>query len=141
MSEFGHSHATAAGTHLDSWGAGPFKIEMVSGGKSFLFEDSDRFGPVPLKKNGWEVKAPGYFAENSQFWYAWQKWRDQGRRLAEDRQTCIWSHDEPAIRDRHNPKGPSRYSDDRADQAIPHQHEKGKQRVRHPKYPHDFRAA
>lgn len=93
MSDFGHEYATGAGVHMDRWGAGPFKIEMVAGGRSFLFEDSDRFGPVPLKKNGWEVKSPGYFAENNQFWYAWGKWVEQGRRTLEDGITCVWDHE------------------------------------------------
>lgn len=92
MSEFGHTHFTGADFHMDSWGEGPFKIEMAVGGKSFLFEDSDRFGPVPISKNG-EVRHPGYFGENSQFWYAWGKWKDQGRRVTDDG-LCIWSHDE-----------------------------------------------
>lgn len=93
MTEFGHLHVTTVDVHIDSWGAGPFKIEVVPGGRQFVFEDSDRFGPVPLKKNGWEVRAPGYFAESSMFWPAWQKWRDQGRRLADDRQTCIFDNE------------------------------------------------
>ena len=92
MSEFGHIHATAAGCHIDIWGEGPFIIEYL--GRTYRFEDSDRFGPVPLKKNGWEVKEPGYFAERNPFWYAWGKWVEQGRRLSDDGQTCIWSHDE-----------------------------------------------
>lgn len=94
VTEFGHAYSNQGDAHIDSWGAGPFKIEVVACGRSFLFEDSDRFGPVPMKKNGWEVKAPGYFAENSMFWHVWGKWKAQGRRVADDGVTCIWSHDE-----------------------------------------------
>lgn len=92
VDEFGHIYVSAGDAHLDQWGAGPFNIHFA--GRVFLFEDSDRFGPVPLKKNGWEVRDPGRFGEKSPFWYAWQKWRDQGRQLAEDRQTCVWDHEE-----------------------------------------------
>lgn len=91
MSEFGHSYATGAGVHMDTWGEGPFKIEFA--GREYRFEDSDRFGPVPLKKNGWDVREPGYFGEKSPFWYPWGKWVEQGRRLEADQQTCIWDHE------------------------------------------------
>lgn len=93
MAEFGHTYATAGNVHIDTWGVGPFKIELAPLGKSFIFEDSDRFGPVPLKKNGWEIRAPGFFAESSQFWSAWEKWVEQGRRIADDGKTCVWDAD------------------------------------------------
>jgi|UniRef100_A0A6H1ZAV9 hypothetical protein len=92
MSEFGHFHATGAGFHMDKWGAGPFVIEYL--GKTFRFEDSDMFGPIRLKKDG-DPAENQFFAEKSPFWYAWEKWVDQGRRLSEDGITCVWSHDEP----------------------------------------------
>lgn len=94
MAEFGHAYSSNGDAHIDSWGAGPFKIEVVAFGRSFMFEDSERFGPVPLKKNGLEIKAPGYFAENSMFWHAWERWKNQGRRVADNGVTCVWSHDE-----------------------------------------------
>jgi len=93
MSEFGHFAATGAGIHMDIWGAGPFVISLGPSCKFYRFEDSDRFGPVPLKKNGWEVREPGYFGEQSLFWYAWGKWVEQGRRLADDGMTCVWDHE------------------------------------------------
>lgn len=91
MADFGHIHTSSGDAHMDQWGAGPFKIEFA--GRSYIFEDSDRFGPVPVKANGWEVKSPGYFGEKSPFWYAWRKWRDQGRRVDADGKTCIWGHE------------------------------------------------
>ncbi|KQQ46505.1 hypothetical protein ASF69_04565 [Rhizobium sp. Leaf311] len=93
MSEYGHFHATSAGVHIDMWGAGPLMIEYL--GKTFRFEDSDRFGPVRLKKDGDSANNP-FFAEKSPFWYAWGKWVDQGRRVDEDGMSCIWCHDEVA---------------------------------------------
>jgi len=91
MSEYGHFYAAGAGIRMDIWGAGPFVIEYL--GKTFRFEDSDRFGPMRLKKDG-EPAENQFFAEKSPFWYAWGKWVEQGRRLSDDGQTCIWSHDE-----------------------------------------------
>lgn len=91
MSEFGHFHATGAGIHIDMWGAGPFVLEFM--GHVYRFEDSDRFGPVRLKKNG-EPAEISVFSSQSGFWYAWDKWVEQGRRVAKDGSTCIWSHDE-----------------------------------------------
>lgn len=94
MAEFGHIHNSNGDAFIDHWGAGPFKIELVHNGRSFLFEDSDRFGPIPMKKNGWDVRSPGYFGESSPFWYVWEKWKAQGRRVAEDGVTCIWDHED-----------------------------------------------
>ena len=88
--EFGYAHAAFKNVYIDTWGAGPFKIELSVDGESFLFEDSDMFGPVPLEKNGWEIREPGFFAESSHFWYAWERWKTQGRKLAVDGKTCIW---------------------------------------------------
>jgi len=83
--EFGHTAISAAGVHIDSWGAGPFKITV--GQEAFEFEDSDRFGPVHCE-NG---EPSGYqFVEKSQFWAAWGAWKSQGRRVAADGITCIW---------------------------------------------------
>lgn len=91
MSEYGHFHATGVGVHIDIWGDGPLVIEHLA--KVLRFEDSDRFGPLRLRKNGEPADNP-FFAERSPFWYAWGKWVDQGRRVDDDGTTCIWSHDE-----------------------------------------------
>lgn len=84
--EFGHSAINVGDFHLDSWGAGPFKISV--GAEIFEFEDSDRFGPVHCE-NG---EPSGFqFLQESTFWPAWQAWKDQGRRVAADGVTCVWS--------------------------------------------------
>lgn len=83
--DFGHAAINVGGTHIDSWGAGPFKITV--GDEAFEFEDSDRFGSVHCE-NG---EPSGYqFMQESKFWSAWQAWKDQGRRIADDGVTCVW---------------------------------------------------
>lgn len=94
MAEFGHIFSSAGDAHIDSWGAGPFVIHLGPNCRSFRFEDSDRFGPIPLRKTGTEIREPGYFGEQSPFWYVWGKWVAQGRRLAADGITCIWDHED-----------------------------------------------
>ena len=89
MSEFGHVTYRGNGFIGDSWGVGPFVISVA--GKSYRFEDSDRFGPALLKKNG-ELRENPYPAERSPFWRAHRIWVRQGRRV-EDEINCIW--DEP----------------------------------------------
>lgn len=86
---FGHTYSQAGNTFIDCWGVGPFVIEYC--GRSYRFEDSDMFGPVPLRKDG-EVKEPGYFGEQNPFWYAWGLWVEQGRRTLADGVTCVWEH-------------------------------------------------
>lgn len=87
-SNFGHYAASNGRTFfLDGWGAGPFLI--YAGGRWFRFEDSDRFGPHLIRKNG-EIRRNPYPAERSPFWRAHQLWRQQGRRVADDGITCIW---------------------------------------------------
>ncbi len=94
MAEFGHIHASGNGVHIDGWGSGPYEITVST--RLYRFEDSDRFGPVPLKKNG-DPTDKGYFPERSPFWRVWEIWRDQGRRVAEDGKTCIWEDDDVAV--------------------------------------------
>lgn len=91
MSDFGHKGSIITGLGcFDSWGAGPFVIEAK--GKSFRFEDSDRFGPSIIKKNGDPIANP-WPSERSPFWRAHSLWARQGRRVAEDGITCLY--DEP----------------------------------------------
>lgn len=85
-SDYGHEYLNGPGFHLDGWGAGPFILQ--AGSSTFYFEDSDRFGPVPLRKDG-EVRANPFFGEKSPFWRAWEKWVAGGRQLAEDGRTCL----------------------------------------------------
>jgi len=93
MIEFGHFYGSSGGFHFDSWGAGPFIIDV--NGKPYRFEDSDRFGPALLKKDG-ELKANPYPAEGHPFWRAHRIWVRQGRRL-EDGKNCIWDEPKPTI--------------------------------------------
>jgi hypothetical protein len=92
-SDFGHISSIGGGLCFDAWGAGPFCI--VAGGKSFRFEDSDRFGPSLVKKNG-DVCANPWPGERSQFWRAHRIWVRQGRRT-EDGENCVWDEPQPTI--------------------------------------------
>jgi hypothetical protein len=91
MSEFGHTGTIATGLCIDMWGAGPFTLEVD--GKTFHFEDSDRFGPLFLGKSGNTLKNQ-FMAERSPFWRAHRIWVRQGRRL-EDGKVCIWDEPKP----------------------------------------------
>lgn len=88
--EFGH-HASVVkvngyNCHIDSWGSGPFVLNVER--RSFRFEDSDRFGPSLVNKDG-EIKAKPYPAASSPFWRWHRLWVRQGRRTEEDWITCI----------------------------------------------------
>lgn len=104
MSEFGHHYGRLSGDFpgcWDSWGSGPFVIVLE--GADFRFEDSDRFGPLLLNKDGRpSERQPG---ERSPFWKAYNAWRRQGRRTADDGKTCVWDKPRPTkvrrIRGRH----------------------------------------
>lgn len=77
--EFGHVSSRSAGFFLDQWGVGPYVI-MTSGGR-FVFEDSARFGPCLL--DGKTLDPTGkMIPQDSAFWPAWTKWRDEGRQTA-----------------------------------------------------------
>lgn len=93
MGEFGHHGIKIAGLgYIDSWGSGPFVI--TAGDKSFRFEDSDRFGPSLIKKNG-DISQNPFPPQNSPFWKAHRLWRRQGRRTAPDGVTCIYDDIKP----------------------------------------------
>lgn len=90
MSEFGHIGIISDWFCIDSWGVGPFVIEVK--GRSYRFEDSDRFGPSLIRKDGNPlVNQP---RERSPFWEAHHLWVQQGRKTADDDQTCLY--DQPA---------------------------------------------
>lgn len=93
--EFGHAASNAGGFHIDRWGVGNFVI-CDDAGKLWRFEDSDRFGPSLIKKNGDIAKNP-WPPEKSPFWRAHRIWRRQGRRVAEDKSTCIWDEPRPMV--------------------------------------------
>lgn len=87
MAEFGHIATGGPGVRVDAWSAGPFEITI--NGKVWIFEDSDRFGPLILRKDGIPAKRqPG---DQSPFWEPHSLWYSQGRRLAEDGKTCIYN--------------------------------------------------
>jgi hypothetical protein len=85
--EFGHFAAIGNGFCIDGWGAGPFVITV--GDKSWRFEDSDRFGPSLVNRNGDTLRNP-WPGPRSPFWRAHHLWRRQGRRVAPDGKTCVW---------------------------------------------------
>lgn len=87
MAEFGHRYACGNDVCIDSWSAGPFVI--VASGRSFRFEDSARFGPHLVNKDG-SIKRNPWPNERSPFWQAYHAWRHQKRRVADDGLTCIY---------------------------------------------------
>jgi hypothetical protein len=89
MAEFGHHATIAAGVCIDAWGSGPFII--TAAGKAWRFEDSDRFGPYLLRRDGSVAdRQPG---ERSPFWLAHRLWKRQGRKVAGDGITCVFCPD------------------------------------------------
>lgn len=93
MTEFGHFWCVVPGAAIDCWGAGPF---VIVADKEYRFEDSDRFGPSLVKKNG-DICANPFPPERSPFWNAHAFWVHQGRRMADDGVTCVWTRPKPAI--------------------------------------------
>ena len=63
---------------------------ITNDGKTFRFEDSDRFGPTRLRENNEINERHPYFGHRSAFWPAYDAWKKGGRRVADDRITCIW---------------------------------------------------
>ena len=96
MMDFGHiAHEITIGdgegatrAHIDTWGAGPFKI--VVDGKTTIFDDSDRFGPLFLGKTG--IVLSDQRASNA-FWAAHYMWIKGGRRT--NGGLCIWDAPKP----------------------------------------------
>lgn len=86
MSEFGHISGAFKHGRIDAWGVGPFELTVA--GKLYRFEDSDRFGPFFLRKDG-EPKSNQQMSERSPFWRTHSLWIEQGRKVAEDRITCM----------------------------------------------------
>jgi hypothetical protein len=93
--EFGHetTNIGVMSCHIDVWGVGPFVI--THDGKSWRFEDSDRFGPALVKKNGDLLNEP-YPLQESPFWFAHAVWKNQGRKVEYDGITCVWRMPKPA---------------------------------------------
>lgn len=89
MGDFGHFWHNSDELCIDAWGAGPFVIEV--GDKRYTFEDSDRFGPLLVRKNGSPLdNQPG---ERHPFWIGYNPWRRQGRRVADG--LCVWQPFKP----------------------------------------------
>ena len=88
--DFGHVGIIADGACIDCWGAGPFVIKARD--RLWRFEDSDRFGPHLLKKDG-ELRNNPWPPERSPFWCAHRCWVKQGRRTEPDGLTCIYDPD------------------------------------------------
>lgn len=90
MSEFGHVFSSIPGAiYMDTWGVGPFVIEVD--GKRYSFEDCDRFGPLLLRRNGSPLEnQPG---ERHAFWKGYTPWRHQGRRV--ENGLCVWEPFKP----------------------------------------------
>lgn len=82
--EYGHAGYRIPHGFIDVWGGNEHLIEV--NGKTYRFEDSDRFGPSFIKKNGdIAVHQPG---ERHPFWGAYEAWRKQGRQMKDGR--CVW---------------------------------------------------
>lgn len=100
MTEFGHYAVRIPGCcFIDGWGVGPFIIEVY--GKQFRFEDSDRFGPALVDRNGDQLKKH-WPSPRSPFWYGHKCWVAQGRRIGADGVTCLWDDERHAFRARSN---------------------------------------
>lgn len=92
--EWQHGHLNGGPVFIDNWGVGPFIISVD--GKTFRFEDSDRFGPSLLNKAG-DIKSNPWPSAKSPFWRAHRIWKRQGRRLADDGIACIWDEPKPTV--------------------------------------------
>lgn len=93
MSDFGHVYSNSSGIHVDGWGAGPFII-MVAG-RSYRFEDSDRFGPYLIEKKDQILERQP--REGHPFWRAHRIWVRQGRRVDKDDISCVWHEPKPTF--------------------------------------------
>lgn len=88
MSEFGYfAWTTPDGTRWHYNGAGHFVLTTPDG-REHRFEDSDRWGPVRLRKDG-EISDARPWGEKHSFWSVYGAWRGQNRPIAEDGGTCI----------------------------------------------------
>lgn len=84
--EYGHNAFQGKGIFMDGWGAGPYVL--TAGGKTFHFEDSDRFGPNWLKANG--EPRDEFIPEKSPFWAAWKRWVAEGRRAVKGKKNRLY---------------------------------------------------
>lgn len=71
--DFGHHSANGPGYFVDGWGSGPWRITTASGKHSYLFEFSDRFGPVLVDMFG-EPREHQPVSESHPFWKPFELW-------------------------------------------------------------------
>jgi hypothetical protein len=75
---------------IDCYGSGEYFIEV--NGEKILFEWSDRFGPLPLNKDGSEKSSIG---PSHKFWLVASLWNLQGRRMKGN--VAVWHKPRPPI--------------------------------------------
>ena len=74
----GHEYRQSRGVFLDSWGSPP--LLMPNGDRrGWLFEFSDRFGPVFINRNG-DISKRQPKPETHPFWKPFGIWMDSGRK-------------------------------------------------------------
>lgn len=77
---------------------GPTRF-IYGGGRMWRFEDHPNFGPMLL--NRFDDPLDTQPNEKSPFWWAWEHWRDQGKRIDSSNPKhvlCVW--DNPRARKR-----------------------------------------
>jgi hypothetical protein len=77
--EVGHFAANGPGFHMDGWGTGPWRITSATGKQSWLFEFSDRFGPLLVDMFG-EPREHQPVCPSDQFWKPFEIWLARCRR-------------------------------------------------------------
>ena len=79
MSDYGHEFGTVrcgkTAFHFDSWGVQQHQI--ITGGKTYYFTFSDRFGPLMETKTGREAELP--IRATHPFWIAFNMWLKGGK--------------------------------------------------------------
>lgn len=89
MAEFGHITSTGGGFFVDQWGVGPYVL--ITAARRFVFEDSLRFGPCLLDGRTLDP-TDEIIPDDSPFWPAWEKWRDEGRRIEDGKMIGKGNH-------------------------------------------------
>lgn len=76
----GHAFAQVSGHFIDAWGDGPLLIR--DGARRWVFEFSEMFGPVWLKRQGrhWEPANRQPIREDDPFWGPFERWNRSGRK-------------------------------------------------------------
>jgi hypothetical protein len=76
----GHSFAHPSGLFIDAWGDGPLLIR--DGARRWVFEFSERFGPVWLTRRGrhYEPAERQPLSPRDPFWSPFNRWNRSGRK-------------------------------------------------------------